>query len=94
LYEEFELDEDQVRFLESPENACERPNPSTPEFTTSLSEDLQLFAGIYPVKVTFDSDYPVRSIDITVNGEFYRSIDVNDKSSGTVSGEFALARTQ
>lgn len=94
LNTEFELSPDQIQFLESPENACDRPNPSDPEFTTSLSENLQLFAGIYPVQVTFSSEYPVRSIDIYVNDEFYRSIDVNDKTSGTYSGEFAVARTE
>ena len=93
LYEEYELPEDQIRYLESPENACERPNPNAPKVTTSLSDGLQLFPGIYPVEVSFQSDYPIRSIEIYVNEAFYRSINVNDKTSGTYSGEFGLAST-
>lgn len=93
LLEEFELTEDQVQFLESPENACERPNPGSLTMTTSLTDDLKLFAGLYPVEITYDSDHPVRFIEIYVNGAFYRKIEINDRTSGKVKGNFALART-
>ena len=45
------------------------------------------------MEATYSSEYPIRSLEIYVNGKFYRSVDVGDKKSGTVRGDFALARS-
>ncbi len=50
-----------------PENICERPTESIPQFTTTLTDNMELFAGLYPIEVTFKSIHPMKEVQILIN---------------------------
>jgi len=55
-----------------PENICERPSESIPKFTTTLVDNSDLFAGLYPIEITYSSDHPMKEALILINDKMYR----------------------
>lgn len=61
-----------------PDKICDRPAESIPEFTSNLSDDLELFSGIYPLEIDFSSQHAMKEAHILVNDVFYRSVNLNE----------------
>ena len=55
-----------------PENICERPSETIPQFTTTLIDNAELFAGLYPIEITFKSEHPMKEAQILINDKLYR----------------------
>jgi len=73
-----------------PEVICDRPAESIPQFTSNLSDDLELFSGVYPLEIDFNSQHAMKEAQILVNDVFYRSVNLNDAKEGTAKAEFAV----
>lgn len=74
-----------------PENICERPSESIPQFTSTLTDGMELFAGLYPVEITYQSEHPMKEAQILINDKFYRTIDLNGQKQGTAKAEFSIS---
>lgn len=61
-----------------PETICDRPAESIPQFTSNLSDDLELFPGMYPVEIDFKSEHAMKEAQILINDIFYRSVNLNE----------------
>ncbi len=73
-----------------PDTICDRPAESIPEFTSNLSDDLELFSGVYPLEVDFKSEHAMKEVQILVNDVFYRSVNLNEKKEGKAKAEFSV----
>ena len=73
-----------------PEAICDRPAESVPQFTSNLSDDLELFSGIYPLEIDFKSEHAMKEAQILVNDVFYRSVSLNETKDGSAKAEFAV----
>ncbi len=73
-----------------PENICERPLESVPQFTSNLSDDLELFSGSYPLEIDFKSEHAMKEVQIVINDVFYRSVNLNEAKEGKAKAEFAV----
>jgi penicillin-binding protein 1A len=91
LIEKLWLTEDMMMVVAKPENICERPSESIPQFTTTLTDNSQLFAGLYPIEITFTSEHPMKEAQILINDKIYRGINLNNQKEGTVKAEFSLS---
>lgn len=74
-----------------PENICERPSESIPQFTTTLTDNMELFPGLYPIEITFQSQHPMKEAQILINDKLYRGISLNSQKEGTVKAEFSVS---
>ncbi len=74
-----------------PENICDRPSESIPQFTSNLSDGIELFSGIYPLEIEFKSDHPMKEVRISINDVFYRSVNLNDVKEGKINAEFGVS---
>lgn len=90
LIEKMSLTEDMMTVVAPPENICDRPDEAASDFTSSLTDNMQLFSGLYPVEITFNSDHTMKEAQILINDKFYRSINLWDKKSGSVKAEFGI----
>ena len=75
-----------------PENICERPTESVPQFTSSLTDNMELFSGIYPVEIDFQSENPMKEAQILINDVMYRSMNLNNQKQGKTKAEFSISR--
>ncbi len=91
LIEKLWLTEDMMTVVAKPENICERPTESIPQFTTTLTDNMELFAGLYPIEVTFKSIHPMKEVQILINDKIYRWISLNDQKEGSVKAEFSVS---
>lgn len=73
-----------------PETICDRPAESVPQFTSNLSDDLELFSGIYPLEIEFKSEHAMKEVQILINDVFYRSVDLKESKDGKAKAEFAV----
>jgi len=73
-----------------PENICERPSESIPQFTSNLSDDLELFSGSYPLEIDFKSEHAMKEAQIVINDVFYRSVNLNEAKEGKAKADFAV----
>ncbi len=73
-----------------PEIICDRPAESVPEFTSNLSDDLELFSGLYPLEIEFKSSHAMKEAQILINDVFYRSVNLNEEKEGQAKAEFAV----
>lgn len=73
-----------------PDKICDRPAESIPEFTSNLSDDLELFSGIYPLEIDFSSQHAMKEAHILVNDVFYRSVNLNETKKWKAQAEFAV----
>jgi hypothetical protein len=73
-----------------PETICDRPAESVPQFTSNLSDDLELFSGIYPLEIEFKSEHAMKEAQILINDVFYRSVDLKESKDGKAKAEFAV----
>lgn len=92
LIERLGLTEDMMTVVAKPENICERPSESVPQFTSTLTDGMELFSGLYPVEITFQSEHSMKEAQILINDKFYRSINLNDQKQGKVKAEFSISR--
>lgn len=74
-----------------PETICDRPTESIPQFTSNLSDGLELFSGMYPLEIEFQSEHPMKEIRILINDVFYRSIALDDAKDGKAKAEFGMS---
>lgn len=91
LIEKLWLAEDMMTVVAKPENICERPSESIPQFTTTITDNMELFAGLYPIEITFKSEHPMKEAQILINDKLYRWINLNNQKEGTVKAEFSLS---
>lgn len=91
LIEKLWVAEDMIMTVAPPENICERPGEASLQFTTNLTDGMQLFSGIYPVEIEFQSEHPMKEMQILINEKFYRSIDLNNQKQGKVKGDFSVS---
>lgn len=85
------LAEDMMTVVAKPENICERPSESIPQFTTTITDNMELFAGLYPIEITFNSEHPMKEAQILINDKLYRWINLSNQKEGTVKAEFSLS---
>lgn len=74
-----------------PETICDRPSESIPQFTSNLSDGLELFSGMYPLEIEFQSEHPMKEVRILINDVFYRSVNLNDAKDGKAKAEFGIS---
>lgn len=91
LIEKLWLTEDMMTVVAKPENICERPSESIPQFTTTITDNMELFAGLYPIEITFKSEHPMKEAQILINDKLYRWISLSNQKEGTVKAEFSLS---
>lgn len=91
LIEKLWLTEDMMMVLAKPENICERPSESIPQFTTTLIDNSDLFAGLYPIEINYNSEHPMKEAQILINDKIYRGIDLNGQKQGVAKAEFSLS---
>ena len=92
LIEKLGLTEDMMLVVAKPENICERPTESVPQFTSSLTDNMELFSGIYPVEIDFQSENPMKEAQILINDVMYRSMNLNNQKQGKTKAEFSISR--
>ncbi len=90
LIEKLGLTEDMMMVVAPPENICERPTESVPQFTSTLTDGMELFSGIYPVEIEYQSVNPMKEAQILINDVFYRSINLNNQTQGKAKAEFSI----
>lgn len=74
-----------------PENICERPDETVPQFTSTLTDNMELFSGIYPVEIDYQSVNPMKEAQILINDKMYRGINLNDQKQGKAKAEFSVS---
>lgn len=77
-----------MTIVSKPENVCERPDEAVAQFTSSLTDGMEIFSGLYPLEITFNSDYAMKEAQILINNVFYRSISLGERKTGSVKAEF------
>lgn len=87
------LTDDILTIASVPENICERPNEAVPQFTSSLSDNMELFSWLYPVEINYNSEHPMKEAQILINDTFYRSVNLGEKQVGSVKAEFGISRS-
>lgn len=53
---------------------------------------MEVFSGLYPLEITYNSEHPMKEAQILINDAFYRSISFGEKKSGTAKAEFGISR--
>lgn len=71
-----------------PQEICQRPDEIVPTFQSSLTDNVQLFSGIYPIEITYNSQNQMKEAVIIINDKKYRTINLGNTKSGTVKAEF------
>jgi hypothetical protein len=94
MIEKFSITDDLMTVVSSPENICERPTESVPQFTSTLTDGIELFSGLYPIEIEFHSEHPMKEAKILINDVFYRSIDLQEKKDGKVKAEFGISASE
>gem|GEM_PF-881447 len=74
-----------------PENICERPDETIPQFTSTLTDTMELFSGIYPVEIDYQSVNPMKEAQILINDTMYRTINLNNQKQGKAKAEFSVS---
>lgn len=75
-----------------PENICERPDgEAIPQFTSNLTDTMELFSGIYPVEIDYQSVNPMKEAQILINDKMYRTINLNNQKEGKAKAEFSVS---
>jgi hypothetical protein len=42
---------------------------------------MEVFSGLYPIEITYNSDHPMKEAQILINEAFYRSVSLGEKKS-------------
>lgn len=91
LIQKLGLTEDMMTVVAKPENICERPSESVPQFTTTLTDNMELFPGLYPLEITFKSEHPMKEAQILINDKLYRGVNLGSQKEGSVKAEFSVS---
>lgn len=91
LIEKYWLTEDMMTVVAKPENICDRPSESIPQFTTTITDNMELFSGLYPLEINYKSEHPLKEAQILINDKMYRWINLNNQKEGTAKAEFSLS---
>lgn len=91
LIQKLGLTEDMMTVVAKPENICERPSESIPQFTTTLIDNMELFPGLYPLEITFKSEHPMKEAQILINDKLYRGVNLGSQKEGLVKAEFSVS---
>jgi penicillin-binding protein 1A len=91
LIEKLWLTEDMMMVVAPPDNICERPDETVPQFTSTLTDNMELFSGIYPVEIDYQSVNPMKEAQILINDKMYRGINLNDQKQGKAKAEFSVS---
>jgi hypothetical protein len=92
LVKKLGIADDILTVVARPENVCERPTEAVPEFTTSITDGAEIFSGLYPIEITYNSDHPMKEAQILINNNFYRSVNLGEKKAGIAKAEFGISR--
>jgi hypothetical protein len=52
---------------------------------------MQLFSGIYPVEIDYQSTNPMKEAQILINDKPYRTINLNNQTQGKAKAEFSVS---
>ena len=74
-----------------PANICDRPSESIPQFTSTLTDGIELFSGLYPIEIDYRSDHPMKEAQVLINDVFYRSVSLQNNKEGKVKIEFSVS---
>lgn len=91
LIEKLWVSEDMILASSLPQEICQRPDEIVPTFQSSLTDNVQLFSGIYPIEITYNSQNQMKEAVIIINDKKYRTINLGNTKSGTVKAEFWIS---
>ena len=93
LIQKMGLTADMIEVVAPPDNVCDRSGDTSTgsQFTTSLTDGMQVFPGLYPLTISYNSDHPMKEAQILINDVFYRSISLSENKSGTVKATFGMS---
>jgi hypothetical protein len=81
LIDKLGVTENMLTVVAPPEQICDRPAESVPEFTSNLIDGIELFSGTYPLEIDFSSEHAMKELQVLVNDVLYRSVSMNDVKS-------------
>lgn len=85
------ITEDILTVVSRPEIVCERPKESSLQFTSSITDNMEVFSWLYPIEINYNSDHPLKEVQIIINDIFYRSVNLWEKKTGNIKAEFGIS---
>ena len=85
------ITENMMMVVAPPANICDRPSESIPQFTSTLTDGIELFSGLYPIEIDYRSDHPMKEAQVLINDVFYRSVSLQNNKEGKVKIEFSVS---